>query len=88
MDKEVSVNKPLTMGEFLSYMKEFEKRIAPKRKSSRFISRPQVIAQIGYTKYLKAVKAGYLTPIKGKARNSKVLFEKNEYQGFLEHHKR
>jgi len=88
MESEVSVNKPLTRKEFFAYMKEFEKRISPKKMNPRFISRPEIIKQIGYTKYLKAVKSGYLTPIKGKARNSKVLFDQKEYQGYLDHMQR
>lgn len=87
MESKVDVNKPLTRKEFFAYMQEFEERIAPKKKKARLISRPEVIAQIGYTKYRKAVKAGYLTPIKGKARNSKVLIEDKEFQGYLDHMK-
>ena len=86
MDKEVSVNKPLTMGEFLSYMEAFEKRL--RGKETKFITRQEIIKEIGITAYSAGVEKGYLTPIKNGARNSKVRIDRKEYKAYLEYLKR
>jgi hypothetical protein len=86
MEKEVSVNKPLTMGEFLSYMEAFEERLRGKR--TNLITRQDIIKEIGLTGYCNGVEKGYLTPIKNGARNSKVRIDRREYKAYLEYLKR
>jgi len=86
MDKEVSVNKPLTMGEFLSYMEAFEERLRGKR--TNLITRQDIIKEIGLAVYNKGVEKGYLTPIKNDARNSRIWIDRREYKAYLEYLKR
>lgn len=60
--------------------------LAPSGK--RFISRTQIIDEIGETNYNYGVENGYLTEVKGPSRNSKILIERIEYEHFIELMKR
>lgn len=61
-------------------------RISPSGK--RFISRTQIINEIGENNYRYGVDNGYLTEYKGCSRNSKILIERVEYEHFIDLMKR
>lgn len=61
-------------------------RISPSGK--RFISRQQIIKEIGENNYNYGVENGYLTEVKGPSRNSKIIIERIEYEHFIDLMKR
>jgi hypothetical protein len=50
----------------------------------RFISRSEIIKEIGRTYYEQGVQSGMLKEIKGRARNSRTLIERIEYENFIQ----
>ena len=74
----------LTRTEFLAYMDAFRRELT-RPKKSRFMTRSEVISQIGKTKLYRAVRRGLLTPLKeGTAKSSPVLFEAEEFEGYID----
>ena len=51
--------------------------------SSRFITRQQIISEIGRIRYERAIEVKKLTPYKAEGRNCKVRIERNEYERYL-----
>lgn len=49
----------------------------------RFVSRTQIIEEMGRLRYEDGVKKGFLKPLKSEGRNSKVLIERVEYENYI-----
>ena len=61
-------------------------RITPSGK--RFVSRQQILSEIGENNYNYGVENGYITEVKGPSRNSKIIVERIEYEHFIDLMKR
>jgi len=57
-------------------------------RAERFISRSQVIREIGETELANAIALGIIKPLKGRSRNSRILIERSEYERYIEYLKR
>lgn len=78
------MDEPLTRTEFLAYMDAFRRELTMPKKG-RLMTRQEVIAEIKKTKYYRAVRKGYLTPLKeGTAKSSPVMIETEEFEQYLE----
>jgi len=74
----------ITKKEFFDVIVRLDKKLERiARSAPRFISRPQILSEIGETNYRYGVSHGYLTEIKGPARNSMILIERTEYENFI-----
>jgi hypothetical protein len=51
--------------------------------ASRFITRQQIISEIGRIRFERAVEVKKLTPYKAEGRNCKVRIDRNEYERYL-----
>jgi hypothetical protein len=52
-------------------------------KSTRFITRQEIISEIGRIRYERAIEVKKLTPYKSGGRNCKVRIDRNEYERYL-----
>ena len=74
----------ITRKEFFDAIVRLDKKLERIAKTApRFISRPQIIYEIGETNYRYGVSKGYLTEIKGPSKNSMILIERTEYENFI-----
>jgi hypothetical protein len=52
-------------------------------KSTRFITRQEIISEIGRIRYERAIESKKLSPYKFGGRNCKVRIDRNQYEGYL-----
>lgn len=54
----------------------------------RFLTRAQVVREIGETELRHAISIGIITPAKGRSKNSRILIERSEYEAYIQYMKR
>jgi hypothetical protein len=74
----------ITKDEFFDAMMRIDRKLERIASTGpRFITRSQIIQEIGETNYNYGVSHGWLSEIKGPARNSRILIERSEYENFI-----
>jgi hypothetical protein len=75
----------ITRDEFYGVTARIEKKVDRAIKAPRFITRSEIlnIEKLPESIFNQGIESGRLTPLKGKSRNSPVLFERLEYENFL-----
>ncbi len=71
----------ITWGDLNTIIEEIVERItAPK---GRFVTRGEIVSEIGRAEYDRAIRKGRLTKIKGQGRTGRVKVSRKEYEQFL-----
>ena len=78
----------VTTRDIYSAILKLHREVEVLKGAKRFISRTQIISEIGENNYNYGKDNGYLTEVKGPAKNSKIIIERVEYEHFIDLMKR
>ena len=71
----------ITWGDLYTIIEEIvEKVTAPK---GRFVTRGEIVSEIGRAEYDRAVRKGHLTKIKGQGRTGRIKISRKEYEQYI-----
>lgn len=77
----ISKNDFITWGDLNDILDAFAERL--QKPKSKFVTRQEIISDIGRAEYDEAIRKGKLTKLKGKGRTGRVKINRKEYESYI-----